>query len=295
MDTQRILIDTSIAVEGGEAIIAKLEKIAPVFVTDIVLQELDGHKNNANGAVAFQAREFFRRLGNSNGIALDVLPLDGMKLEKTDTLRKMFLGAIPLHVIVRKPYKSRDINDSKIIEIAKDYNMKLVTLDTAQRVRGLSEGVEAVALDAILQRESFKDEVGEMSEVEKLDNNQETEKHVSVPLLLIGITLVIVSLIFSSNVFSYILFFVGLGIIASIFNKKSNKNKNSSFKLKNENEQKDSYYVSGESAIAQLQRKVEKENKEKEKYKKPFFSFGWEKADRGYNPIDIHLKNDVLR
>lgn len=146
MDTQRILIDTSIAVEGGEAIIAKLEKIAPVFVTDIVLQELDGHKNNANGAVAFQAREFFRRLGNSNGIALAVLPLDGMKLEKTDTLRKMFLGATPLHVIVRKPYKSRDINDSKIIEIAKDYNMKLVTLDMAQRVRAISEGVDVDVL-----------------------------------------------------------------------------------------------------------------------------------------------------
>ncbi|AHJ14470.1 type II toxin-antitoxin system VapC family toxin [Sulfurospirillum multivorans] len=146
MDTQRILIDTSIAVEGGEAIIAKLEKIAPVFVTDIVLQELDGHKNNANRAVAFQAREFFRQLGNSNGIALDVLPLDGMKLEKTDTLRKMFLGATPLHVIVRKPYKSRDINDSKIIEIAKDYNMTLVTLDMAQRVRAMSEGVNVKVL-----------------------------------------------------------------------------------------------------------------------------------------------------
>lgn len=146
MDTQRILIDTSIAVEGGEAIIAKLEKIAPIFVTDIVLQELDGHKNNANGAVAFQAREFFRKLGNSNGIALDVLPLDGMKLEKTDTLRKMFLGATPLHVIVRKPYKSRDINDSKIIEIAKDYNITLVTLDMAQRVRAMSEGVNVKVL-----------------------------------------------------------------------------------------------------------------------------------------------------
>lgn len=154
MDTQRILIDTSIAVEGGEAIIAKLGKIAPVFVTDIVLQELDGHKNNANGAVAFQAREFFRRLGNSNGIALDVLPLDGMKLEKTDTLRKMFLGATPLHVIVRKPYKSRDINDSKIIEIAKDYNMTLVTLDMAQKVRAMSEGVNVETLKVAQEEET---------------------------------------------------------------------------------------------------------------------------------------------
>jgi predicted ribonuclease YlaK len=177
MDTQRILIDTSIAVEGGEAIIAKLEKIAPVFVTDIVLQELDGHKNNTNGAITFQAREFFRRLGNSNGVELHVMPNSNLLLEKTDTLRKMFLGATPLHVIVRKPYKSRDINDSKIIEIAKDYNMVLVTLDTAQRVRGLSEGVEAVALNAIIipMKKDDNKEEKVMSEIEKLMKKTEVE------------------------------------------------------------------------------------------------------------------------
>lgn len=142
-----ILIDTSIAVEGGEAIIAKLAKIAPIFVTDIVLQELDGHKNNANSSVAFQAREFFRRLGRDNGVELRAIPLSNILLEKTDTLRKMTLGNTPLHVIVRKPYKTRDINDSKIIEIAKDYNMTLVTLDMAQRVRAMSDGVDSITLN----------------------------------------------------------------------------------------------------------------------------------------------------
>ena len=146
MDTQRILIDTSIAVEGGEAIIAQLEKIAPVFVTDIVLQELDGHKNNANGAVAFQARTLFKRLGKDNGVELHVIPLSNMPLEKGDTLRKMTLGDTPLHVIVRKFYKTKNINDSKIIEIAKDYNMTLVTLDMAQSVRAVSEGVDVEVL-----------------------------------------------------------------------------------------------------------------------------------------------------
>lgn len=234
MGTQRILIDTSIAVEGGEAIIAKLEKIAPVFVTDIVLQELDGHKNNTNGAVAFQAREFFRRLGNSNGIALDVLPLDGMKLEKTDTLRKMFLGATPLHVIVRKPYKSRDINDSKIIEIAKDYNMVLVTLDTAQRVRGLSDGVEAVTLASILPIESFKEGLkmeNEMSEVEKLmkkievQNNNKADSNVGTFLgfILFGILCLFVAnnaLGILGLIFGVILFFIFIAFFAKPMSKK---------------------------------------------------------------------------
>lgn len=292
---RNILVDTSIPVEGGEEIIAKLEKIASVFVTDIVLQELDGHKNNANGAIAFQAREFFRRLGNSNGIPLDVLPIDGMKLEKTDTLRKMFLGTTPLHVIVRKPYKSRDINDSKIIEIAKDYNMTLVTLDTAQRVRGLSEGVNAVTLETILPRESFNEEANKMSEVEQIKNTKDEKKSFSISLLIFGIVLIIASLFFSSSIFGYIFFFVGLGIITSMTNKKLNSTNKSSSESKPQNKRNDENYMSNESAIAQLQKKVEIENKEKEKYKKPFFSFGWEKADRGYNPIDIHLKNDILR
>jgi predicted nucleic acid-binding protein len=176
MGTQRILIDTSIAVEGGEAIIAKLEKIAPVFVTDIVLQELDGHKNNVNGAVAFQAREFFRQLGKDNGVELHVMPLSSMSLEKGDSLRKMTLGSTPLHVIVRKSYKTKNINDSKIIEIAKDYNMTLVTLDMAQRVRSLSDGVEAVALDAVLPQVP-KEEV-QMSEIVKLQKTIEAKNKV---------------------------------------------------------------------------------------------------------------------
>lgn len=175
MTAQKILIDTSVILEGGEDIIAKLDKVAPVFVTDIVLQELDGHKNNANGAIAYQAREFFRRLGKTNGEALFVLPPDGMKLEKTDTLRRMTLGNTPLHIIVRKPYKSRDINDSKIIEVAKDYNMTLVTLDMAQRVRGLSDGVEALTLESILPNKSFKEGAMQMSEMEKIIKQEEKQ------------------------------------------------------------------------------------------------------------------------
>jgi len=229
---RNILVDTSIPLEGGEEVIAKLEKVAPVFVTDIVLQELDGHKNNANSSVAYRAREFFRRMGNSNGISLDVLPLSGMRLEKTDTLRKMFLGSIPLHVLVRKPYKSRDINDSKIIEIAKDYNMTLVTLDTAQRVRGLSDGVNAVTLEAILPQEERSFTQGEaMSEIEKLmkktemENQNKADSNVGafIGFLLFGILCLFVA----NNVFGIfglisgvILLFVCIAFVAKPMSKK---------------------------------------------------------------------------
>ena len=269
---QNLLIDTSVILEGGEEIIAKLEKIAPVFVTDIVLQELDGHKNNANSSVAYRAREFFRKLGNSNGEALDAFP-DGIKLEKTDSLRKMFLGAIPLHVIVRKPYKSKDINDSKIIEVAKDYNMTLVTLDTAQRVRGLSDGVNAVTLEAILPQENIIERKDTMREIKKIEDTQDEKKGFSIIVVMVGVIFIIASLYFSSNIFGYVLFFVGLAMVSSMFNKKSNRAKEQSMTTMRQAQSNDNY-SSGESAIAQLQRNIEKENREQEKIKKPFFSFG---------------------
>ena len=292
---RNILVDTSIPLEGGEEVIAKLEKVAPVFVTDIVLQELDGHKNNANSSVAYRAREFFRRMGSSNGISLDVLPLSCMRLEKTDTLRKMFLGSTPLHVLVRKPYKSRDINDSKIIEIAKDYNMTLVTLDTAQRVRGLSDGVNAVTLEAILPQEERSFTQGDaMSEIEHNENVVENKKGYSFIILLFGIVFIALALYFSSSVFGYVFFFVGLGMVSSIINKKRSNAKNKTANITSLNQSNDSFSY-GESAISQLQRKIEKENAEKEKMKEPMVTFGWDKPNKGYNPLDLDLKNDILR
>lgn len=230
MDTQRILIDTSIAVEGGEAIIAKLEKIAPVFMTDIVLQELDGHKNNANAEVAYQARKLFKRLGKDNGVELHVMPLSNMPLEKGDTLRKMTLGDTPLHVIVRKFYKTKNINDSKIIEVAKDYNMTLVTLDMAQRVRGLSEGVEAVDLDAVLPQVP-KEEI-QMSEIVKLQKTIEAKNKVKsdfpwgASLIFIGIFALIFLLPLGKDGIGIFFIFSGFILLLAIISTflKSNAN-----------------------------------------------------------------------
>lgn len=253
---QKILIDTSILLEGGEEVIAKLSKVAPVFVTDIVLQELDGHKMNANASVAYRAREFFRRLGSSNGEALFALPPDGMRLEKTDSLRKMRLGDTSLYVLIRKPYKSRDINDSKIIEVAKDYNMTLVTLDTAQRVRGLSDGVEAITLEAILPKEEQKMEQ-EMGEVENKAHNHKEEtsnkKNIVKSLIVVSILIlifgsIILSFVSTETVFWY--FILGcFVVISTLINLFFGSKKNS----------------------------LHKED------------------ERGWNPLDLDLRNDVAR
>lgn len=138
--THNIIIDTSIALEDIE-FVQQLSSNYNVFLTDIVLQELDGHKKS-EGQTGYNAREFFRQLGKSNGEALTLLP-DGKPLQNGDSLRLMTAGEAKVYVLVRKNYKTKNINDSKIIEVAKDYGLTLVTLDMAQKVRALSEGVEA--------------------------------------------------------------------------------------------------------------------------------------------------------
>ncbi len=138
--THNIIIDTSIALENIE-FVQQLSSNHNVFLTDIVLQELDGHKKS-EGQTGYNAREFFRQLGKSNGEALTLLP-DGKPLQNGDSLRLMTAGEAKVYVLVRKNYKTKNINDSKIIEVAKDYGFTLVTLDMAQKVRALSEGVEA--------------------------------------------------------------------------------------------------------------------------------------------------------
>ena len=146
-----VLLDTSVILEGMDVVEGIYDDDCNIFVTDIVLQELDGKKSDEK--VGFNARSFFRALGGAEGKKMEKIPVSLKPLENGDTLFMMPLSTesrkIPLYVLVRKRCKTRDINDSKIIEVAKDYGLKLVTFDTAQKVRAMSEGVDAVLGDEI--------------------------------------------------------------------------------------------------------------------------------------------------
>jgi hypothetical protein len=139
---RNVFLDTSIILEGGMQFLSRVSKVANLYVTDIVLQELDG-KKNAEGKVGYNAREFYRQFGMAKVEELHELP-DGQKLDRRDVLQQMTLpDGLVLHTIHRTPYKTKDINDSKIIEVAKDYKGTLSTIDMAQSVRAKSVGCEA--------------------------------------------------------------------------------------------------------------------------------------------------------
>ncbi|WP_141071148.1 PIN domain-containing protein, partial [Campylobacter fetus] len=134
-----VLLDTSIIVEYGvDGIKDFIANDNRVFLSDIVLQEMDGHKNSEE-AKGYNAREFFRQMGNAK---IDKANLD-ITIKQNDYISKHTLSnRLELYTIVRNKYNSRDINDSKIIEIAKDYDLKLITRDIAQSVRANAMGAE---------------------------------------------------------------------------------------------------------------------------------------------------------
>ncbi|TDA63629.1 hypothetical protein E0765_07280 [Sulfuricurvum sp. IAE1] len=139
---KNVLIDTSIVLDGVENV-TMLDKQNNVFVSDVVLRELDGNKG-AEGSKGYNAREFFRQFNKNDFKTLDTLPETGMPVMKNDTLTEGSIDSgAHVYTLSRKWYRAKDINDSRIIEIAKDYDLGLVTLDQAQSARAKSVGVAA--------------------------------------------------------------------------------------------------------------------------------------------------------
>ncbi len=110
---RNVFLDTSIILEGGMKFLSRVSKVANLYVTDIVLQELDG-KKNAEGKVGYNAREFYKQFGLAKVKELHELP-DGQKLDRSDVLQQMTLpDGLVLHTIHRTPYKTKDIVNSGV-------------------------------------------------------------------------------------------------------------------------------------------------------------------------------------
>ena len=231
-----VLLDTSFILEGLDKLFDLYDDNCNLFVTDIVLQELDGKKSDEK--VGFNARSFFRGMGSAKGRKLDRVPETMKPLCENDTLYMMTFSIasrkIPIYTLVRKRYKTRDINDSKIIEIAKDYGFKLVTFDMAQKVRAMSEGVHAM-----LGGEIKKDEVdaqGAVASMLRKEKEGYLTKGKSGRSGKIGgflILLAIISLIAypsgATILLAVFLFFIGIADLAGAENvKKTNQSREKS-------------------------------------------------------------------
>ena len=163
------LLDTSVILDDPINILRISENNENVVaITDIVLAELNNKKDDMRSDAGFRAREFFRLSDNeqSGTVAYADLPeclKCSAKKEICDKdlyyrlvlpFEPSVLGnhdddnEIPLYIIYRGSYhitrsysEAKGLNDAKIGEIAKDYNLKLLTNDISFKIAAEVQGI----------------------------------------------------------------------------------------------------------------------------------------------------------
>jgi len=149
------MVDTSVIIDNPELNLVKLSENSKnnIFITDIVLKELEKHKISLRNDLSFAAREFFRLIKDSKFKKISKRKLNKIKIRNIDNVFEVILttennNKIPLFIISRKKYENYDVssNDSKIIEVAKDYNLKCITNDTSFKIFAKTKGLKAETL-----------------------------------------------------------------------------------------------------------------------------------------------------
>ena len=137
-----ILIDTCVLLQDPNVIVRIKAKNGIPFLTGTVLDELDYNKKGES-EVNRNARAIFRELNKKPSIKVQNLPT-GQDLVHDDLLTRFEYEGVGVFLLSRSIFKSQTNNDGKIIELAQDYGMILLTRDGGMRLRADSLGVQVV-------------------------------------------------------------------------------------------------------------------------------------------------------
>lgn len=148
MAKKKYLLDTSIILDDIENLTYLYQNGENnIFISEVVLQELDKKKDLQN-ELGYFSREFFRAI-NSHCVAKkkNIGKLDDMIYKINFKTRDL---EFPIFIIYRPKYKTQNLdyglNDSRILEIAKDYGFYLLTNDVSLRIKALSQGIKAESI-----------------------------------------------------------------------------------------------------------------------------------------------------
>ena len=142
---KHFLIDTSVILDDPENLFS-LDSGGEntLYITNVILEELD-RKKTERANVGFFARQFFRGFIGSQAKDAKI------KRKKTKTGDYAYAfnydtghekGSIDLVIIHRERYRDEGArNDLKILEIAKDYDLQLITNDISLKIIALTQGV----------------------------------------------------------------------------------------------------------------------------------------------------------
>jgi serine/threonine protein kinase len=137
-----IMIDSSVILKDPDVIRRVIQNKGIPFITDVILSELDYNKTNIDPDVASNARCLLRELAKENSFNLFVLPED-VGVINGDLAKQFNYRDNTIIIITRPIFKTQCNNDAKIIYVAKDYGMIIITADSGMKVRAESFGVDA--------------------------------------------------------------------------------------------------------------------------------------------------------
>lgn len=136
-----VLVDTCVLLDDPDVLVRIRKKGGFPFLTSTVLDELDFNKSG-NDEIHKNARMIFREFSKETPAVLSELP-SGEALHERDILTRFPFRDEPVFLVARDQFRTKSNNDGKIIELAKDYGMVLVTRDNGMKVRAEATGVKA--------------------------------------------------------------------------------------------------------------------------------------------------------
>ncbi|NHZ66520.1 PIN domain-containing protein [Massilia genomosp. 1] len=137
-----VLVDTCVLLDDPGVILRIRHKHGIPILSGTVLDEIDHHKKG-NALINSNARAIFRELNKVPGANVKNFAT-GQDLLPGDILTRFVYKGEGVFVLGRSTFKSRSNNDGTIIEIARDYQMLLLTRDAGMKLRAQSLGVTAI-------------------------------------------------------------------------------------------------------------------------------------------------------
>ena len=135
-----VLLDTCVLMSNPDIIFRVKEKGGTVFVTNTVLDELDYNKKGTDDGNR-NARHVLREMAKQGVKPLD--DVNGVQVLNSDVFSFSAYKGTLVNIIHRDAFRTSGNNDEKIIEIAKDYSLILISADQGMVVRAQASGIRS--------------------------------------------------------------------------------------------------------------------------------------------------------
>lgn len=148
----KLLLDTNIILDKSIDFSILSTHNYDLYITDRILNEIDNCRDSSNNEIGVLANLFFMRLKSNNNFK----PCDHAVIHDDEITEVSieFKSNTPIKLFcIRRDGYMAATSELKILEIAKDYNLTLITNDVLLRIKALMFNVENKSW------ENFKNEI----------------------------------------------------------------------------------------------------------------------------------------